>query len=109
MVSQKVNCCVENSITIEAYAPLARARRFKHPTIRELSEKYQCTPAQLMVKWSLQKGYVVLPKSVQEERIIANAAVDKFTIEDGDMRLMDGLDEHLVTGRSRASPWLLYI
>lgn len=59
-----------------------------------------------MVKWSLQKGYVTLPKSVKKERIISNVAVDKFEIGDGDMKLMDGLDEHLVTGKSNfSSPW----
>lgn len=42
---------------------------------------------------------MTLPKSVKKERIIANAAVDGFTIEDEDMKLMDGLDEHLVTGK----------
>lgn len=73
--------------------------RFKDPTINKLSGKYECTPAQLMVKWSLQKGYVTLPKSVKEERIVSNVAVDKFTIGDGDMRLMDELDEHLITGK----------
>lgn len=59
-----------------------------------------------MVRWSLQKGYVTLPKSVKKERIISNVAVDKFVIEDGDMKLMDGLDEHLITGKSNlSSPW----
>lgn len=59
-----------------------------------------------MIRWSLQKGYVALPKSVKKERIISNAAVDKFIIEDGDMKLMDGLDEHLITGKSNiSSPW----
>lgn len=56
-----------------------------------------------MVRWSLQKGYVTLPKSVKKERIISNVAVDKFVIEDGDMKLMDGLDEHLITGKSRSN------
>lgn len=51
-----------------------------------------------MVKWSLQKGYVPLPKSVKKERIVANAAVDAFVIEDADVKVMDSLDEHLVTG-----------
>lgn len=51
-----------------------------------------------MVKWSLQKGYVALPKSVKKERIVANAAVDAFVIEDADVQAMDALDEHLVTG-----------
>lgn len=54
--------CQQNDIMVEAYAPLARAMRMKHPTIVKMSNKYACTPAQLMVRWSCQHGYVPLPK-----------------------------------------------
>ena len=50
-----------------------------------------------MVKWSLQKGYVPLPKSVNEQRIKANAEVDEFEISEEDIEALDGLDEKLVT------------
>ncbi|KUL84319.1 hypothetical protein ZTR_07582 [Talaromyces verruculosus] len=89
--------CQENGIVVEAYAPLARAYRFRHPTIVSLSEKYGCTPAQLMVRWSLQHGYVPLPKSIKKDRIVANAQVEGFEIDSADMDTMDGLDEYLVT------------
>ncbi|KAK5084266.1 hypothetical protein LTR05_005342 [Lithohypha guttulata] len=89
--------CQSKGIVVEAYAPLARALRMKHPVIAELSRKYSCTPAQLMVRWSLQHGFVPLPKSVSEERIRANGRVESFEIEGGDMQKMDGLDEYLVT------------
>ena len=69
----------------------------KHPTISSLSKKYECTPAQLMIRWSLQRGFVPLPKSVTRERIIANGDIGGFDIEDTDMKVMDGLDEYLVT------------
>ena len=70
----------------------------KHPTIVELSKKYGCNPGQLMVRWSIQHGYVPLPKSVKKERIRSNADVGGFIIDEADMRKMDGLDEGLVTG-----------
>ncbi|TGO63238.1 hypothetical protein BCON_0014g00270 [Botryotinia convoluta] len=89
--------CQSNGIVVEAYAPLARALRMKHPKIVSLSKKYSCSSAQLLVKWSLQHGYVPLPKSVTKERIISNGDVDGVEIEDGDMKEMDGLDEYLVT------------
>ena len=89
--------CEQNGIIVEAYAPLARALRFKHPLVVELSKKYQCTSAQLFVRWSLQHGYVTLPKSTKKERIEANAEVAGFDIEDGDMERLDGCDEKLVT------------
>lgn len=68
-----------------------------HPTIKTLSQKYSCTPAQLMIRWSLQHDFVPLPKSVAKERIIANADIGGFEIAGDDMKTMDGLDEYLVT------------
>jgi len=82
---------------VQAYAPLARALRAKHPTIVELSKKYKCNWAQLLVRWSLQHGYVPLPKSVTKERIVSNGQVEGFDISEEDMAALDKLDEYLVT------------
>ncbi|KIW77501.1 hypothetical protein Z517_09947 [Fonsecaea pedrosoi CBS 271.37] len=92
-----VETCRRYQILVEAYAPLARALRMEHPIIVSLSKKYKCTPAQLMVRWSLQHGYIPLPKSVSRDRIEANGNVGHFEISSDDMQTMDGLDEYLVT------------
>ncbi|KAM3420644.1 hypothetical protein BST61_g3900 [Cercospora zeina] len=89
--------CMKNNIVVEAYAPLARALRMKHPVIVELANKYGCTSGQLLVKWSLQHGYVPLPKSVRKERIVENAQIEHFDISEEDLQRMDALDEYLVT------------
>ncbi len=89
--------CQAHDIVVEAYAPLARALRMQHPTIISLSKKYSCTPAQLMVRWSVQHGFVPLPKSVTQQRIRENGDVGGFAIEDSAMQMLDGLDEYLVT------------
>ncbi|EPE30084.1 NAD(P)-linked oxidoreductase [Glarea lozoyensis ATCC 20868] len=89
--------CKKNDIIVEAYAPLARAMRAKHPKVVELSKKYNCTWAQLLIKWSLQNGFVPLPKSVKQERVVSNADVDGFSIEEADLQALRALDEHLVT------------
>jgi diketogulonate reductase-like aldo/keto reductase len=90
--------CQANDIVVEAYAPLVRALKMKHPTIVSLAKKYGCTPGQLLVRWSLQHGYVPLPKSVKKARIAENSEIGGFSIEEEDMATMDGLDEYLVTG-----------
>lgn len=54
-----------------------------------------------MVRWSLQHGYVPLPKSVKKERIQQNGDIGGFSISAEDMKQMDGLDEVLVTGKCR--------
>jgi len=89
--------CESASIAVEAYAPLAKGMRMKHPTITQMSKNYGCTPAQLMVRWSLQHGYIPLPKSVRKERIAQNADIGWFEINPSDMETMDALDEYLVT------------
>jgi diketogulonate reductase-like aldo/keto reductase len=93
--------CQKNDIMVEAYAPLARALRMKHPVVVSLSSKYKCDPGQLLVRWSVQHGYVPLPKSITKERIIQNADIGAFDIEAGDMKTLDGLDEYLVTGKRK--------
>lgn len=70
----------------------------KHPKIVELSEKYACNPGQLLVRWSVQHDFVPLPKSVKKERIEQNGDVTGFSIDEADMKTLDGLDEYLVTG-----------
>ena len=89
--------CQEHGIVVEAYAPLARALRMDHPTIASLSKKYSCSPAQLMIRWSLQHGFVPLPKSAKRSRIQLNGEIEDIEIDQKDMRTMDGLDEYLVT------------
>lgn len=85
-------------MVVEAYAPLVQALKMDHPTIAKLAKKNSATPAQLLVKWSLQHGYVPLPKSVKQSRIAENANVDHIIISDEDMATLDALDEYLVTG-----------
>ncbi|KAF2461652.1 NADP-dependent oxidoreductase domain-containing protein [Lineolata rhizophorae] len=92
-----VSFCQEHGIVVEAYAPLARALRMKHPTISSMSSKYSCTPGQLLIRWSLQHGYVPLPKSSRKERIVENGNIGFFGIDQRDMETLDGLDEYLVT------------
>ncbi|KKY30358.1 putative aldo-keto reductase family 1 member e1 [Diaporthe ampelina] len=89
--------CAKHNIKVEAYAPLARAMRMKHPKIVSLAKAYNCTPAQLFVRWSLQNNMITLPKSVKKERLIENVDVNGFEISDDDVAVMEQLDEGLVT------------
>jgi len=87
----------KNGMVLEAWGPLARGYRFKHPVIVELSQKYNKQPAQILIRYSLQKDYVPIPKSASEPRIIANLQVFDFHITDEDMERLDQLNEDLVT------------
>ena len=87
--------CQRKRIQVEAYSPLARGERFKHPRIASLAEKYSKTPGQLMIRWSIQHGLAVIPKSTREERIRENSQVFDFDISDDDMMSLDSLNEDL--------------
>ncbi|KAF9972715.1 hypothetical protein BGZ73_004162 [Actinomortierella ambigua] len=82
-------------IAIAAYSPLTRGLKLNDPTLVKIAHKYGKTPAQVLIRWSLQKGFVVLPKSSSKSRIEQNADVFDFDIADGDMAVLDSLDEGL--------------
>jgi len=85
--------CRERGIVVEAYSPLARGRRMKDPGLAAVARKYGKTPAQIMLRWSLQHGYVVIPKSVRPERIEENADVFDFMLAPADMEVLDALED----------------
>jgi diketogulonate reductase-like aldo/keto reductase len=72
--------CKDNGVVVEAYSPLVRGKRWGDKTLAALAKKYSKSEAQVLVRWSLQKGYVPLPKSVTPERIRQNAQVYDFAL-----------------------------
>lgn len=85
--------CNKNGIIVEAYCPLVRNQRASNETLLAMAKKYNKTTAQILIRWSLQKGWVTLPKSDTPDRIKANAEVFDFELSDEDMRTMNDLDE----------------
>ena len=83
--------CRAHGIVFEAYSPLARGR-VDDPAIVAIAERLGRTPAQVMLRWAIQHGTVVIPKSGNEERIRSNAQVFDFELADDDIRALDALD-----------------
>jgi diketogulonate reductase-like aldo/keto reductase len=83
--------CRRQNILLEAYSPLGVGKIFEVPEMRELAEKYGKSIAQICIRWSLQKGFLPLPKSVTPERIKENARVFDFELADEDVKLIAGL------------------
>jgi diketogulonate reductase-like aldo/keto reductase len=90
--------CAEEGIVVEAYSPLTKGRRLDDSTVRAIADEVGRTPAQVLIRWSLQKGFVVLPRSSNPARIAENAAVLDFALDDAQMARLDALDEGLTTG-----------
>ncbi|KIK58080.1 hypothetical protein GYMLUDRAFT_45629 [Collybiopsis luxurians FD-317 M1] len=95
--SDIVDFSKRHGIVLEAWAPLVRGLRFKHPSIVSLSQKYNKDPAQILLRYSLQKGYVAIPKTSSQKRVVSNSQIFDFELEDSEMQHLDGLDEALVT------------
>ncbi|WP_114561055.1 aldo/keto reductase [Desertihabitans aurantiacus] len=84
-------------IEVEAWTPLGRGP-LEDPAITQLAEKVDRTPAQVILRWHLQKGYIVFPKSVTPSRIKANFEVFDFELTDEDVATIDGLNKNERTG-----------
>lgn len=98
-----VSYCKEKGIQVESYSPLVRGQKFSDPTLAGLARKYAKSPAQVLIRWGLEKGLVVIPKSVRRERIIENVQVFDFSISPEDLQTMDQLNENLHTINP---PWM---
>ncbi len=90
--------CKTKHIQYEAWSPLTRGKIFADETIVMLSEKYGKTPAQILLRWDLQKGVITIPKSVKKDRIFSNAQIFDFVISPEDMTTIDALDQNKRTG-----------
>ncbi|MET0725751.1 MAG: aldo/keto reductase [Leifsonia sp.] len=87
------------NILTEAWSPLARGRAVDDRTLARIGERYGASAAQVAIRWHLQIGNVVIPKSTSPERIRANADVFDFELTDADLETIAGLDSGERTGR----------
>jgi diketogulonate reductase-like aldo/keto reductase len=95
---ETVALCRELGITLEAYSPLTRGQKLGHPVVTRAAQRVARTPAQVLLRWGIQHGFVILPKSVTPERIAENAALFDFELDAQSMKELDELEEGLVTG-----------
>ena len=95
--AELIEYCKAFGIQVQAYAPLARGAYFDNDVMCVLGTKYARTPAQIGLRWAIQKGISVIPKSINPERIRSNGNIFDFNIEDEDMAIIDTLNEDLHT------------
>lgn len=84
--------CREKNIVLEAYSPLGTGKVFEVDELKMLAEKYDTTVAKVSLRWSLQMGFIPLPKSVTAERIASNADIFGFELSDDDMDVINSLN-----------------
>jgi diketogulonate reductase-like aldo/keto reductase len=93
--------CRDKGILIEAYSPLTHGERLNDPKLVAIARRYSSaatkSPAQILIRWGLQRQLVVIPKSSRRQRILENADVFDFEISPEDMQLLDSFNEDLRT------------
>jgi diketogulonate reductase-like aldo/keto reductase len=100
-----LDACEQRDVTLEAYSPLGTGRHLSDERVRRIAERAGRTPAQVLLRWCVQRDIVVIPKSTHRERIEENAQVFDFTLSDEDMAALDALDEMDGTERALERPW----
>lgn len=81
--------CEKRGIVLEAYSPIVRGTKHDDKILTALMKKHGKTAAQILLRWSLQKGFVPLPKSVTPSRIEENAKLYDFELDGEDMKTLD--------------------
>lgn len=84
-----VKWCKARNVVLEAYCPLVRATRNEDPTLVPLAKKHNKTPTQILLRWGLQQGFVILPKSVTPSRIEENTDLYDFELDEEDLEALD--------------------
>ena len=100
-----LEACQAHSVAVEAYSPLGTGRHLDDGSVGEIAGRLGRTPAQVLIRWCLQRDTIVLPKSTHRDRIEANFAVFDFTLSDEDMAQLDELDQSHHTDVARERKW----
>ena len=101
MNNQKlIDACRRAGIAVGVWSPLGgpRVPLLEHPALRAMAGEYGRTPAQIVLRWDIQRGVAVVPKSVHRERIVSNAQIFDFTLTEEDMARIQALDMDMRVG-----------
>jgi diketogulonate reductase-like aldo/keto reductase len=97
--------CEEMGVVVEAYSPLGTGRHLDDESVGRIAETVGRSPAQVLLRWCIQRQLVVLPKSTNQERIVENGAIFDFDLSDAEMAALDALDRTGGTDQAREGKW----
>jgi diketogulonate reductase-like aldo/keto reductase len=95
----------QRNLVVEAYSPLGTGRHLSNQTVKRIAASVGRTPAQVLLRWCLQRHLIVIPKSTHRERIEENAQIFDFVLSDQDMAALDALDRTNGTDRALERTW----
>jgi 2,5-diketo-D-gluconate reductase A len=88
----------EHGIATEAWSPIARGNVLDDPVVTAIADRLGRTPAQVVLRWHLQRGDIVFPKTVSRSRMVENLQIFDFQLDDGDAAALSGLNQNERTG-----------
>ena len=97
--------CEERQVAIEAYSPLGTGGHLRDPEVARIAQATGRTPAQVLLRWCLERDTIVISKSVHRERIEENAQIFDFSLSDEQLQALDALDRTGGTDQARESKW----
>jgi diketogulonate reductase-like aldo/keto reductase len=100
-----LRACEERGVVLEAYSPLGTGAHVEDPTVAAVADRRGRTPAQVLLRWCVQRGVPVLAKSTNQERIAENARIFDFSLAPEDMARLDGLDRSGRTAEALERKW----
>jgi diketogulonate reductase-like aldo/keto reductase len=100
-----LEACEERQVAVEAYSPLGTGRHLRDPEVARIAERTGRTPAQVLLRWCLQRDLIVISKSVHRERIEENAQIFDFSLSEEELRALDALDQTGGTDEAREQKW----
>jgi len=100
-----LEACERHNVVLEAYSPLGTGRLLSDQTVSGIAQRIGRTPAQVLLRWCLERRIPVIPKSTHRERIEENAQIFDFTLSDDDMADLDALDRTGGTDRALERKW----
>ncbi len=100
-----LQACMDRGVALEAYSSLGTGRHLSNSTVTQIAERLERTPAQVLLRWCLQRQAIVIPKSTHRERIEENGRLYDFELSPEDMTALDELDRTGGTDRAREQKW----
>ena len=100
-----LDACLRQNVAAEAYSPLGTGRNLSDATVNRVAQRVGRTPAQVLLRWDLQRGLPVITKSTHRERIHENAQIFDFTLSELDTAELDALDQTNGTDRALERNW----
>ena len=97
--------CDDHNVALEAYSPLGTGRHLSDGRVQQIAQRVGRTPAQLLLRWCVQRDLAVIPKSTHRDRIEENARIVDFTLSNEEMAALDALDETGGTDRALERRW----